>query len=224
MTVQAKCCSDFFTRGYRSTKERRISMKHRNMFALLMCIAVVFSFVFVGNAWAEKPDIVHTKGVRVSYSNFFSSPGYVSVSETSVGEEKAWSLSMTYNDGTATIFGFGVIPADLLELTLPPNRKNADLYIDTSAFSGLASPYYFNGPFDVIIDLHFSVTNTIWQKTESHSLLDYGDFTVFQQGKSEYNGAYVDGQFGNFIVEPVEIGAPMGQVGTTDSFQLMRFK
>jgi len=199
-------------------------MRYRVQFVLLMCITMTLSFLIVGNTWAVKPDMVHLKGIQVSYGIFFTNPGSVTVSETLVEGEKAWSLSISYNDGTSSIYGFGIIPADLLELNLPPNRKCADMYIDTSDFNNLVSPYYFIGPFDLIIDLHFSVTNTVWQKTEFHRILDYGDYTVLEQGKTEYNGAYVEGQFGNFAVEPAEVGSPMGQVGTTDSFQSTHYK
>ena len=142
--------------------------------------------------------------------------------------EEAYFLNINYNipcsPSPVSSSGSGIIPADSFELSISTNHKYADLYIDTDDLIGLPAPFSYSGTFNGVIDLHFDVINDYWQKTETHRTIDYGDYTVLLQGKSHYNGAYVEGTFGDLEVTSTGMSTPQGQVGTTDTFQLTKYK
>jgi hypothetical protein len=130
--------------------------------------------------------------------------------------------------------GSGTIPDTYVTLSVTPNTKRAYFEVDTNALPVIVgSPFFYRysttpaGELPLafeVIALNFDWTNELWKREETHSDIDYDDRIVHQQGWSEYNGADAAGTFFDLVVVPPETGAPLGQIGRTDSFTLTQYK
>ena len=130
--------------------------------------------------------------------------------------------------------GSGTILDTYVTLSVTPNGKAAYFEVDTDALPiSFGSPFFYKYssapagelplPFGVIA-LNFEWTNELWKKEETHSNIDFGDRIVHEQGWSEYNGADAEGTFFDLVVIPPETGAPLGQIGRTNSFSSTKYK
>lgn len=182
------------------------------------------------------PDGSYQESVQKSYS--------VYVSQTPVEGQLAIEFTHSKyvihmgNDGfwikNWYVSGTGTVPDSYATLTIAPNGKTAFLEVDTSLLPSFsADPFFYKYqstpageipiPFGVIA-LNFEWSNDLWKKEETHSNIDYGDYTVHKQGSSEYNGAHVEGGFFDLTVMPSETGAPLGQIGSTNTTTITRYK
>jgi hypothetical protein len=132
------------------------------------------------------------------------------------------------------VAGTGTVASSYVTLIFAPNGKTASLVVDTNALPSFTSDPLFikyastpSGelplPFG-IINLSFIWTNDLWKNEETHSSIDYGDYVVHKQGSSEYNGALVEGTYFDLAVVPPETGAPLGQIGRTNTLTITDYK
>jgi len=182
------------------------------------------------------PDGSYQESTQKSYS--------VYVSETPVEDQLTLQFSQTKTvihigtDGfwfkNWQVNGSGTIIDSYATFTIAPNGKTAYLEVDTNALPIFSSdPVFFKyqstpaGELPMafgVIALSFEWTNELWKKEETHSNIDYGDYTVRKQGSSEYNGADVEGSFFDFAVVPPEFGDPLGQIGRTNTITITEYK
>jgi hypothetical protein len=132
--------------------------------------------------------------------------------------------------------GSGPIPVNSITLE-KPKGKHLALYVDVAALPIPPDPMGFsksktwsppsptppNPAIDMnfgVIDLQWEWTNDLWNKSEGHSVIDFGNYWQHQQGFTEQNAALVWGSVFGFAILPVDIGYPPGRIGQTKNLTI----
>lgn len=66
-----------------------------------------------------------------------------------------------------------------------------------------------------VIDLQWEWINDLWNRSEGHSVIDFGDYWQHSQGFTDQNGALVSGTLFGIEISPVEFGFTPGRIGWT---------
>ncbi len=162
---------------------------------------------------------------------------YVYVAESMGSGGTQWRLNFTLRkilngmpQKQVQLTGSGPIPDSCVTLNKPIG-KNLALYVDVPAlptsgdmaFKG-SKTFMPPGSPDPAIDMDFGLiqlkwlwTNDLWNRSEGHSVLDFGTYWQHQQGTTEQNAALVWGSLFGFEILPVETGYPPGRIGQTKS-------
>ncbi len=160
---------------------------------------------------------------------------------TGAVQVKQWRLNFQVNrmlfgppTSQVNLIGSGPIPDDTVTLGNPKGR-NLAVSVDISALPTFPDPMAFGrsktclpGPTcDPAIDLNFGVidlqwewTNDLWNKSEEHSVLDFGKYWQHTQGSTDEHSALVRGFLFGIEILPVEIGYPPGRIGETKSLTI----
>ncbi len=154
---------------------------------------------------------------------------------------KHWQLDFTVSkslccppSSQVQLTGFGPVPDESVTLGTPKGHKLA-LSVDINT---LPDPTYPPDPWafsrsktwfpptpepDPTIDLNFGEidlqwdwTNDLWNKTEGHSVLDFGKFIRHSQEFSGENAALVKGFLFGIEILPVLKGSPPGRIGQSN--------
>jgi hypothetical protein len=173
---------------------------------------------------------------------------YVYVSEGMGTGGMQWRLSFTVRKTLyasspdpqfmVQLTGSGPIPDDCVTLAKPQGKRLA-LLVDVTTLP-TSPPLAFgksktwspaalppNPSIDMdfgVIELQWEWISGLWNRTDGHSVLDFGDYWQHQQGSSESDGAIVWGSVFGFDIFPVEIGYPPGRMGQQRTITTTHYK